>query len=242
MRRYHRVFSSSLDRKKHWYAYNSTIHGYPRSNRRHKGVEIFKSLSDEIRQIRLDDVRGSDGNLASYNWFNAGTRRTSDVMAITSFGILIMAIRQREVNEDFLNSELLGHVRSVVNSIPFEQFGTNFTNDDISSGKIQNDLYRLDCANTEVLMNQLKQQDAEITSLRTAASLMRRTKIPAEFQIPDARISTSEIIASSEITPPLVNQPFKIWDDQMTSKVKKNSYTIIQSNIILPTSYFIFLL
>ena len=43
--------------------YNSAIDGYPKSNRRHKGLEIFKSLSDEIRQVRLDDVRGGDGNL-----------------------------------------------------------------------------------------------------------------------------------------------------------------------------------
>ena len=55
--------------------YNSAIDGYPKSNRRHKGLEIFKSLSDEIRQVRLNDVRGGDGNLAPYNWFNVSTRR-----------------------------------------------------------------------------------------------------------------------------------------------------------------------
>ncbi len=45
-----------------------------KSNRRHKDLEIFKSLSDEIRQVRLDDVRGGDGNLAPHKWFNASTR------------------------------------------------------------------------------------------------------------------------------------------------------------------------
>ena len=70
MRQYHRVFSISLDRERHWYAYDSTIDGYPKSNRRHKGTGMFKSLSDEIRQVRLDDVYGSSGNPAPYNWFN----------------------------------------------------------------------------------------------------------------------------------------------------------------------------
>ena len=87
-----------------------------------------------------------------------------------------------------MNSELLGHVRSVVNAIPFEQFGAN----SILREKIENDeLYRLDCVSrpyTEVLINQMKQEDAEITSLRSAARLMRsKTKIPAEYQTPDAR-------------------------------------------------------
>ncbi len=41
---------------------------------------------------------------------------------------------------------------------------------------------------TEVLINQMKQEDAEITSLRSAARLMRsKTKIPAEYQTLDAR-------------------------------------------------------
>ena len=43
--------------------YNCAIDGYPKSNRRHKGLEIFKSLCDEIRQVRLDDVRGGDGRM-----------------------------------------------------------------------------------------------------------------------------------------------------------------------------------
>ena len=147
MQQYHRVFSISLDRERHWYAYNSTIDGYPKSNRKHKDTEMFKkSLSDEIRQVRLDDVYGSGGNPAPYNWFNSGTRRSSDVMAITSFGILMMALRQRDVNEDFLNSEILGHVRRVVNAIPFEQFGANFKDEGISCERISNDdLCGLDC-------------------------------------------------------------------------------------------------
>ena len=67
-------------------------------------------------------------------------------MAITSFGILMMALRQRDVNEDFLNSEVLGHVRRVVNAIPFEQFGANFKDEGISCERISNDdLCGLDC-------------------------------------------------------------------------------------------------
>ena len=91
-----------------------------------------------------------------------------------------------------MKSELLGHVRSVVNAIPFEQFGAYSTDEDLLREKIENDeLCRLDCVNrpyTEVLINQMKQEDAEITSLRSAASLVRsKTNIPAEYQTPDAR-------------------------------------------------------
>jgi hypothetical protein len=163
-------------------------------------------LSDEIQQVRLDDIRGSDGNPAPYNWFNGGTRRRNDVMAITSFGILVMALRQRKVNEDFMNSEPLGHVRRVVNAIPLEQFGANFTEEDISCEKISNDnVCRQDCANmyTGILLNKSKEKDAKINSLRSTAGARQsiKAKTPAEYQTPDARISTSEIISLCEMPP-----------------------------------------
>ena len=89
-----------------------------------------------------------------------GPRRSSNIMEITSFGILVMEFRQRKVNEDFLNSKPCYASRSclirVVNAIPLEQFGANFT-EDISCEKIPNDdLCRLHCANTGLLINQIK--------------------------------------------------------------------------------------
>jgi hypothetical protein len=85
----------------------------------------------------------------------------------------------------------------VVNAIPLEQFGANFTKG-ISCEKIPNDdLCRLHCANTGILINQIKHsllsahslklihQDAEITSLRSAACLKQnKAKIPAEISNP----------------------------------------------------------
>ena len=111
-----------------------------------------------------------------------------------------------------MNSELLGHVRSVVNAIPFEQFSAN----SILREKIENDeLYRLDCVSrpyTDVLINQMKQEDGEITSLRSAARLMRsKTKIPIPRNIKPLMLGpilTSEIIASAEIT--LISKKRKI--------------------------------
>ena len=44
----------------------------------------------------------------------------------------------------------------------------------------------------------MKQEDAEITSLRSAARLMRsKTKIPTEYQTPDARSDINQLLRSA---------------------------------------------
>jgi hypothetical protein len=46
----------------------------------------------------LEDAYGSDGNLAPFNWFDSGTRRRSDVVAFSTFGILAMALTAEKSN------------------------------------------------------------------------------------------------------------------------------------------------
>ena len=89
-------------------------------------------------------------------------------------------------------------------------FCANSTDEDILREKIENDeLYRLDCVNrpyTGVLINQIKQEDAEITSLRSAASLIGEVKprFPRNIKpLMLGPILTNEVpyvIASAEIT------------------------------------------
>jgi hypothetical protein len=76
-------------------------------------------------------------------------------MEITSFGI-----RQRKASErGFLEQQAMLRVKvmlRIVSAIPLEKFGANFTKD-ISCEKIPNDdLCRLHCANTGILINQIK--------------------------------------------------------------------------------------
>ena len=86
MKRYHRVFATTLDPKTNWYVFNDSLDGY-QPNRTQEQNIAFKKLAGDVRQLRLKDVYGSDGNLAPFDWFDSGTRRRTDVVAVSTFGI-----------------------------------------------------------------------------------------------------------------------------------------------------------
>jgi hypothetical protein len=49
---------------------------------------MIKKLAGDVRnsiELKLEDVYSSDGNLAPFNWFDSGTRRRSDVVAVSMF-------------------------------------------------------------------------------------------------------------------------------------------------------------
>ena len=61
----------------------------------------------------------------------------------------------------------------------------------------------------------------EIKSLQSTASLVEsKRKNPAEYQSPDVRISTSEIIASCEITPPEKKRKMRVKGEYIADALK----------------------
>ncbi len=110
---YNRVYSDKLDRRKNWYAYNSSICGYQRTNEQNV---VLKYLSTGLKQINIGDVR--DGNGSRVSHFIFGRKRSEQANAISSFGVLALGLRQRKINNDVFTSEAL----------PLEQFGANSVN------------------------------------------------------------------------------------------------------------------
>ena len=122
---YHRVYSDKLDSQKNWYAYNRSIAGFQKSNTQHTcgGNVLFKSLQADIQQVNLCDIYDGDGRQVSPHKF--GAKKNKEAYAITSFGILALALRQRNINQDLFASTGFQRMISAVNAVALEQFGAN---------------------------------------------------------------------------------------------------------------------
>ena len=122
---YERIYSEKLDSRKSWYAYNSSIPGYQRRNWQHSHEQniLFKSFESEIQQVNIGDIQDSHGRPVLSVLF--ATRKVELVYAISSFGILALALRQRNVNQDVFSSEAFQQIISAVNAVPLEKFSAN---------------------------------------------------------------------------------------------------------------------
>lgn len=125
---YKRVYSEKIDTSKNRYAYNSSIAGYQKQNwqHAHAGNVLFKSLPSEIQEANIHDLRDGNERQLSSNIF--GVKKSDKVYAISSFGVLSLALRQRNLNKDLFSSEAFKEIISVVNAVPLEKFGANFVN------------------------------------------------------------------------------------------------------------------
>ena len=120
---YNRVYSDKLDRRKNWYAYNSSICGYQRTNEQNV---VLKYLSSDLKRINIGDIR--DGNGCRVSHFIFGRKRSEQAYAISSFGVPALRLRQRKINNDVFSSEAFKQNISSVNAVPLEQFGANSVN------------------------------------------------------------------------------------------------------------------
>ena len=119
---YHHVYSDKLDSQKNWYAYNRSIPGFQKCNTCGGNV-LFKSLQAGIQQVNLCDIYDGDGRQVSPHKF--GAKKNKETYAITSFGILALALRQRNINHDLFASTGFQRMISAVNAVALEQFGAN---------------------------------------------------------------------------------------------------------------------
>lgn len=124
--RYYCVFSDYLDKRKNWYAYNVSLDGYSKSNWKHEEKSIFKCLPDEVKKVRIEYLQDSRGNPASYRMFYGGAQRSEYVHVMSGFGVLALALRQRNINKDSFTSEVFQQIVITVNTIPLEETGAKF--------------------------------------------------------------------------------------------------------------------
>ena len=55
---------------------------------------------------------GSDGRLAPFNWFDPGTRRRSGVAEVSTFVVLTMAPRRKQLYADLFSQNLFRNIPS----------------------------------------------------------------------------------------------------------------------------------
>ena len=87
------------------------------------GNVLFKSLQADIQQVDLCDIYDGDGRHVSPHKF--GAKKNKEAYAITSFGILALALRQCNINHDLFASTGFQRIISAVNAVALEQFGAN---------------------------------------------------------------------------------------------------------------------
>ena len=144
---YCRVYSDKLDPEKSWYAYNSSIAGFQKTNSQHTcgGNVLFKCLATNTQQIDLCDVHDADGTAISPNKFGEKSRKA---YAISSFGILALALRQRNLNKDLFASEAFQHKILAVNTVVLEKSAREPT---LCNGASTSNVKRTSMSTTEIV-------------------------------------------------------------------------------------------
>ena len=112
-----RVFSSSLDSGKTWYALNAALCSCKPST--FCSSSSAKLFADEYQFVDLSNLRGNEGVPASYSWFSS-FRRTEKVHIATTFGLLLGILRQRTLEDcPFIRSDYFKALMSSINSFEF---------------------------------------------------------------------------------------------------------------------------
>lgn len=125
----YRVFSSSLDPGKTWYALNAALCSCKPSN--FCSSSSAKLFSDEYQFVDLSNLRGDGGVPASYLWFSS-FRRTEKVHVSTAFGLLLGILRQRTLEDcPFIRSDYFKALMSSINSFEFNHEDRSESADEI---------------------------------------------------------------------------------------------------------------
>ena len=83
-----------------------------------------------IQQLKLEDVYGSDGNVAPFNWLDSRTRRRSDVVVVSKFAVLTMAQRKKQLVSELFCQGPFAHIQCIINTIAIENcVGINISKD-----------------------------------------------------------------------------------------------------------------
>ena len=132
---YFRVYSHCLDYNKNWYAYNDLLFGYPKSGRKHEGNTTFRLFSSEVQKVNIADLIDRDGKQPSHTWFNGKVQKAKEVYAITSFGIFLLALRQQQPSQEWMQSTAYQNIKNIVNTVCLEQLDDNVNDDGLDHAR-----------------------------------------------------------------------------------------------------------
>ena len=132
---YFRVYSHCLDYNKNWYAYNDLLFGYPKSGRKHEGSTTFRLFSSKVQKVNIADLKDRDGTQPSHTWFNGKVQKAKEVYAITSFGIFLLALRQQQPSQEWMQSTAYQNIKNIVNTVCLEQLDDNVNDDGLDHAR-----------------------------------------------------------------------------------------------------------
>ena len=89
----YRVFSSSLDPERSWFALNSGLCSSKLS--RFCSLGYVRVFSDGYCQVKFDNLCDGSGYPASASWFSASGRRNEKVYVASAFGLDVGILRQK---------------------------------------------------------------------------------------------------------------------------------------------------
>ena len=188
---YHRFYLFCLEPDKNWYAYNYFLY---RAQTHHAKIKGLINFPDEVKWVKIADLHNCEGNPVSFRWLNAGTTKHSEAFVISSFGILVLALRQHTNNNVWKESEVLQSIRATVNLLTLAQIQSLLTLLAIKTSQFARmEMY------TKTLQNKLDEQSKVIEGLKTAQKCEyaeQKNAVPAQLKTPRSAESTNNIIES----------------------------------------------
>ena len=111
---FHRIYSTSLDPNKAWYAFNDRICFQP--PRRFCENDIFKLFPEEICNVYVNDIRDEHGRPVSSSWFNSGAKAKDKVFVGSLFALIAGNLRRKNPAEgEFFRTELFKAAKDFIN-------------------------------------------------------------------------------------------------------------------------------
>lgn len=114
-----RVFSSLLDENTAWFALNERLCGKP--PRRFQESQMFSVFPNEIKRVKMDELRDANGDRPSIEWFNSGSKyhknRLEYVFVGSTFAVFAGNLSRKDLNTegDFFKTDAFILLKNGIN-------------------------------------------------------------------------------------------------------------------------------
>ena len=94
-------------------------------------------FSSNVQKVNITDLKDRDGKQPSYRWFNGRVQKGKEVYAITSFAILLLALRQQHPSQEWMQSAAYQNITNIVNMVCLEQLYDNGDGSDPAGNNLE---------------------------------------------------------------------------------------------------------
>ena len=197
---YYRVFSHCLDSNTNWYALNSSLPGIGSLDRHYKS-HVFEWFPKQVKRVDIRDLRTKDGKSVPATAFNSKAKRSNlgEVYVLSTFAISVFALRQRQIDGNWLNSTACGAICATVNMVSLEDYGANNTDAESMDSSSEVSTMSMHVA---LLENKIQDQKIRIDALGAEYNNKNNENLKIPALITSPRSSTTRLLASEDITPP----------------------------------------